>query len=58
MAILEMKNIHKAFVGVPVLMGVSLTIHEGDRDDKSKGKDGNADPVNVPTGIANSRVET
>ena len=30
MAILEMKNIHKAFVGVPVLKGVSLTIHAGE----------------------------
>ena len=30
MAILEMKNIHKAFVGVPVLKGVSLTISEGE----------------------------
>ncbi len=30
MAILEMKNIHKAFVGVPVLKGVSLTINEGE----------------------------
>ena len=30
MAILEMKNIHKAFVGVPVLKGVSLTIDQGE----------------------------
>lgn len=30
MDILEMKNIHKSFVGVPVLKGVSLTIHEGE----------------------------
>ena len=30
MDILEMKNIHKSFVGVPVLKGVSLTIHQGE----------------------------
>ena len=30
MDILEMKNIHKSFVGVPVLKGVSLTIGEGE----------------------------
>ena len=30
MDILEMKNIHKSFVGVPVLKGVSLTIREGE----------------------------
>ena len=30
MAILEMKNIHKAFVGVPVLKGVNLTIDAGE----------------------------
>lgn len=30
MEILEMKNVHKAFVGVPVLKGVSLTIHAGE----------------------------
>ncbi|MBR5529699.1 MAG: sugar ABC transporter ATP-binding protein [Oscillospiraceae bacterium] len=30
MAILEMKNIHKAFVGVPVLKGVDLTIQKGE----------------------------
>ena len=30
MDILEMKNIHKSFVGVPVLKGVSLTISEGE----------------------------
>ena len=30
MDILEMKNIHKSFVGVPVLRGVSLTIQQGE----------------------------
>ena len=30
MDILEMKNIHNSFVGVPVLKGVSLTIHQGE----------------------------
>lgn len=30
MVLLEMKNIHKAFVGVPVLMGVDLVIHTGE----------------------------
>ena len=30
MNILEMKNIHKAFVGVPVLKGVDLTVKQGE----------------------------
>ena len=30
MNILEMHNIHKAFVGVPVLKGVDLTVKRGE----------------------------